>query len=220
MSKNQFIIQEILPGLGKLNALIKNIMRQTGVKDPNEAIRLVNSRKWIISEYKPFFIERFDIIHLSFTTDGTSGFQWIERLEDENIELENYVKTILNCLNFNPTIGVKTKIAIIKGKHFKQEDCNKEKLYAEVSRLNLINPSVESACYLREMLTNDTIKAMGLMSIKVMHNPIECFDKQSAILTFGRRGDHSYLDAYFDQDKEFSSDVGFAFEEVSNAITA
>ena len=38
---NQFAIAEVTPG--KLNALVKNIMTQTGTTDPNEAVRLVNS---------------------------------------------------------------------------------------------------------------------------------------------------------------------------------
>lgn len=33
---------------GKLNALVKNIMAQIGITDPNEAIRLVNSGEWVL----------------------------------------------------------------------------------------------------------------------------------------------------------------------------
>lgn len=48
MSTELFVIAEVMTG--KLNALVKNIMRQTGANDPNEAVRLVNSGKWIVSE--------------------------------------------------------------------------------------------------------------------------------------------------------------------------
>ena len=41
----EFAIANVLPG--RLNALVKNIMRQTGTDDPNEAVRLVNSGAWI-----------------------------------------------------------------------------------------------------------------------------------------------------------------------------
>lgn len=49
MSTELFVIAEVMTG--KLNALVKNIMRQTGANDPNEAVRLVNSGKWIVSEW-------------------------------------------------------------------------------------------------------------------------------------------------------------------------
>ncbi|MBT4850020.1 Hpt domain-containing protein [Candidatus Parcubacteria bacterium] len=43
---DQFAIRNILPG--RLNALVKNIMSQTGESDPGEAVRLVNSGKWTL----------------------------------------------------------------------------------------------------------------------------------------------------------------------------
>ncbi|OGM93553.1 hypothetical protein A2935_02910 [Candidatus Wolfebacteria bacterium RIFCSPLOWO2_01_FULL_47_17b] len=49
--KNEFVIADVLPG--KLNALVKNIMSQTGSEDPNEAVRLVNSGEWIIKPNIP-----------------------------------------------------------------------------------------------------------------------------------------------------------------------
>ena len=42
----EFAIADVLPG--KLNALVKNLMRQTGETDPNEPVRLVNSGEWVI----------------------------------------------------------------------------------------------------------------------------------------------------------------------------
>lgn len=47
-----FAIAEIQPG--KLNALVKNIMRQTGEDDPNEAVRLVNAGEWVVCK-SPLF---------------------------------------------------------------------------------------------------------------------------------------------------------------------
>jgi len=46
--KPQLLIQEVLQGLGRLNALVKKIMDQTGAPDPNEAIRRINSGEWIV----------------------------------------------------------------------------------------------------------------------------------------------------------------------------
>jgi len=55
----EFSIAEVMPG--KLNALVKNIMRQTGTDDPNEAVRLVNSGEWVVSK---LLKKTTDIIHV------------------------------------------------------------------------------------------------------------------------------------------------------------
>ena len=47
MEKYLFTIQNV--ETGKLNALVNKIMKQTGVDDPNEAIRLVNSEEWTLT---------------------------------------------------------------------------------------------------------------------------------------------------------------------------
>jgi len=46
--KEDFCIARIYPG--RLNALVKNIMRQVGVNDPNEAVRLMNSGEYIVAK--------------------------------------------------------------------------------------------------------------------------------------------------------------------------
>lgn len=46
-----FVITDVSPE--KLNSLVKNIMKQTGTADPNEAIRMVNAGEVKISVIKP-----------------------------------------------------------------------------------------------------------------------------------------------------------------------
>lgn len=43
---HEFAIAEVLPG--KLNALVKNLTRQMGITDPNEAVRRVNAGEWTV----------------------------------------------------------------------------------------------------------------------------------------------------------------------------
>ncbi|MBN2093950.1 MAG: hypothetical protein JW740_01055 [Candidatus Zambryskibacteria bacterium] len=45
--KSEFAISEVLPG--KLNAMVKNIMGQMKIDDPNEAVRRVNAGEWVVS---------------------------------------------------------------------------------------------------------------------------------------------------------------------------
>ncbi|MEX2090624.1 MAG: hypothetical protein WD989_00625 [Candidatus Paceibacterota bacterium] len=47
-SNTEFAIAEVMPG--KLNAMVKNIMSQVGVTDPNEAVRLINSGERVVVE--------------------------------------------------------------------------------------------------------------------------------------------------------------------------
>jgi hypothetical protein len=56
----EFAIAKVLPGT--LNALVKNIMRQTGATDPNEAVRLVNSGEWVVSKPTRLWREQDGII--------------------------------------------------------------------------------------------------------------------------------------------------------------
>lgn len=47
--KVDLIILNVLPELGKLNALVKNLMKATGIEDPNEVIRSINNQEWILT---------------------------------------------------------------------------------------------------------------------------------------------------------------------------
>src|SRR3989344_1804540 len=46
--KNCFVTARVYPG--DMNALVKNLMRQMKIDNPNEAVRRVNSGEWIVSE--------------------------------------------------------------------------------------------------------------------------------------------------------------------------
>lgn len=85
--KSEFVIAKVLPGT--LNALVKNIMKQTGTNDPNEAVRLVNSGEWIVSKCE-------NIIDCSapvFVPDGWSVLPDSEQLPNR----------VLGQFKFDPT---------------------------------------------------------------------------------------------------------------------
>ena len=50
MKKPTFAIAEVLPG--KLNSLVKTLMSQMKIRDPNEAVRRINSHEWIASSFE------------------------------------------------------------------------------------------------------------------------------------------------------------------------
>ena len=43
---SEFAIAEVFPG--RLNALVKNLMSQMAISDPNEAVRRVNAGEWVV----------------------------------------------------------------------------------------------------------------------------------------------------------------------------
>jgi len=71
MDKYLFTIQNV--ETGKLNALVNNIMKQTGVDDPNEAIRLVNSGEWTLTGPVRTWTEKDGIIYFSVTSKDSDG---------------------------------------------------------------------------------------------------------------------------------------------------
>lgn len=60
---NGFVIAEVMPG--KLNALVKNLMHQMDLTDPNEAVRRINSGELALSEPYRQWRERYNVIFTS-----------------------------------------------------------------------------------------------------------------------------------------------------------
>ena len=182
----KFAIAEVFPG--RLNALVKNIMRQTGKTDPNEAVRLVNSGEWVVSKPTRSWYEKNGVIYFSVTPDGTTGEGWITRLES----MGGYAKQVLRSPDFKPTSGVTTEVAVLKGMLFKDNDRTPKKIraYAEAFRTSdkrkLLEPNAELACLICEKFTEKEIEAMGLWYIVAMHEPINDSDGDPLLLCASR----------------------------------
>lgn len=108
------------------------------------------------------------IIRFSVTSDGTTGEEWIGRLESKGSLLSNWVKGVLRSPDFNPTSGVATNIVVIKETVFWGSDDNP--VIKEARRST--KPNIEVACLIREMFGDHDLEAMGLVEIVVMHEPI------------------------------------------------
>ena len=210
MSK-EFAIADIMSG--KLNALVKNIMRQTGETDPNEAVRLVNSGEWIISKPTRLWREEDDIIYFSVESDGTTGEGWINRLADNFRVGEDYAKEVLRSPSFVPTSGVTTEVAVLRGCLFEDYERTTEKIRAEADKCKLFKPNAEVACLIREKFTNQEIEEMGLWYIVAMHEPIiDGFDGEPCLLGASCRGNGRWLDSYGGwPGHKWRRDHGFAF---------
>lgn len=171
MEKYLFTIQNV--ETGKLNALVNNIMKQTGVDDPNEAIRLVNSGEWTLTSPARNWREADGVIYFSVTSNGTTGEEWIAHLESKGFRVGDYAKSVLRSKDFQPTSGVTTEIAVLKGMLFSDNDRITKNIRAEAEHRNFEKPNAEVACLIREKFSDKELEAMGLYWIVVMHEPIK-----------------------------------------------
>jgi hypothetical protein len=159
---------------GQLNALVKNIMKQIGVSDPIEAIRLVNSGEWIICKPIRRWREQDGVVYFTLPpTDGTTGEEWITRLESKGFRIEDHVKSILRSKDFVPTNGVTNEIAVLRGMLFNDNNRATKDIRAKAGRRKFMTPNAEVACLIREMFTDKEIESMGFWWIVAMHKPIK-----------------------------------------------
>jgi len=156
--------------------------------------------------------EQDGVIYFSVTSDGTTGPQWIERLEKKGFRIGNYAKSVLRSDDFKPTSGVTTEIAVLKVMLFKDNDRVTSKIRAEASRRGLIKPNAEVTCLIREMFTDKEIEAMGLWWIVTMHEPIKDSVGDPLLLDAYRYDGGRWLGAFYDGlGRGWSRDGGFAF---------
>jgi hypothetical protein len=156
--------------------------------------------------------EQDGVIRSSVTSDGTTGPDWIVRLEKKGYRLSDYAKSLLRSKDFQPTNGVTTEIAVLKGMLFSDSDRITKKIRADADKRNLAKPNAEVACLIREKLSDEELEAMGLYWIVVMHEPIKDSDGDPNLLNSNRDDDGQWLYAYYDEpDGRFNRENGFAF---------
>lgn len=156
--------------------------------------------------------EEDGVIYFSVTPDGTTGPGWIKRLEKKKFQIGDYAKSILRSDDFQPTTGVTTEIAVLKGMLFKDNERITKNIRAEADRRNWTKPNAEVACLMREKFSDKELEAMGLWWIAVMHEPIKDSDGAPELLYVYRDDDGRWLGAADDgPGVRWSRDVGFAF---------
>ncbi len=173
--KPQSVLAQVLgDGFGQVNALIKNVMRQTGTDDPNETIRLVNAGEYVVVPRPRRWREENGIIYFSVTTNGMTGEEWIKRLEGKKYDIGQYAKSVLLSKDFQPMApGVTIEVAVLKGELFANNDRTPANIRADAERRKFGKPNAEIACLIRDQFTNKEIVEMGLYEIVAMHDPIK-----------------------------------------------
>ena len=151
--------------IGQINAIVKKLGGYEGarrfLRGELEVREVV--RKWV---------KEGGLFYVTVTSDGTTGEEWIVRLERKGYRLSDYAKQLLRSEDFVPTSGKTYRIAIMPGRIFSDDDRFTSNVREEAGRRGLEGPNPEVACLLRELLSDDDLEAMGLRWLVVMHEPI------------------------------------------------
>ena len=177
---------------GQLNAMVKLLKKQAGEDGPEKFLR----GEITVSEPNRSWREQDGVIYFSVTSDGTTGEAWIKRLEDKSFRVGDYAKSVLRSMDFKPTSGVTTEVAVLKGMLFEDSNRVTKKIRAEADKRKLFKPNAELACLIREAFSDEEIEAMGLWGIIAMHEPIKDSDGDPSLLGAGRGGGGHWLSAY------------------------
>lgn len=166
----------------------------------------------VVPEAPRLWREEAGVISFTVVSDGTTGPQWIERLEAKGNRVGNYAKSVLRSKDFKPTTGVTTEIRVLKGELFADDDRVTKNIRVEATRRGLTKPNAEVGCLIRDMFSDAEIEAMGLGWIVAMHDPIKDSDGDPGLLAAIRVGDGRWLDACRGGPvSRWNREVGFAF---------
>jgi len=166
----------------------------------------------LVSEPIRSWREEDGVIYFSVTSDGTTGEDWITRLESKVFRVGGYAKQVLRSPDFKPTNGVTTEVAVLPGLLFEDNDRIMKKIRAEAYKRKLSKPNAELACLIREKFTDKEIEAMGLWYIVAMHEPINDSGGDPSLLDARRSDGGRWLGACSGRpDGRWFHDSGFAF---------
>jgi hypothetical protein len=177
--------------LGQIEAVVNKLGGMDGVE------RLLRG-ELSVSEPTRSWREKDGVIYFSVTSDGTTGEDWIERLEGNGFRV-SYAKQVLRSPDFKPTKGVTTEVAVLKGALFVDAGRTTQNIRAQARAgiftpgRSLFKPNAELACLIREKFTDKEIEQMGLWCIVAMHEPINDSGGGPLLLLASRDGDGCWL---------------------------
>ena len=158
------------------------------------------------------------VIYLALPPTKGWKEEWIDYFQQEGHDPSEYAKSVIRSKEFQPTTGIIHHIAILPAKLWPDSDRITRRMRQDATAgvftpgQNLTDPNAEVGCLIRDFLTDEEIKALGLGRIVTMHPPILDFDGSPSLLAAFRDGDGSYLSAYGDDpDAQWGDAGGFVW---------
>lgn len=108
--------------------------------------------------------------YLSFTSDGTSGKDWIKRLKSKGVKIDSVARGVLLSKDFNFTKGINYNIPIPTLSDIGSKTEEDFKTYAKKHKFSV--PNAETACLTCETLLNIGLDKVDFFCIITFHNPI------------------------------------------------
>ena len=216
-------VSAIVSGAGWIGSfateLIK-MLRERGVSDEDIHSLVTEKGKLPVSKIADVLVEAIrpwrkqedGIICFTVISDGTTGPEWIDRLEKKGFQISKWAKDVLRSAEFKSTKGITTEVAVLPGNMFNDGDRTTKKIRAEAKRCNLTVPNAEVSCLIREKFSDEELMAMGFWWIAIFHEPIKDSHGDPYLLVASRHGDGRWLHtSYAYSDYSWNSPYGFAF---------
>lgn len=174
-TEDKFVIKHVNPG--KLNALVFNLMESMGTNNPDEAVRNINSRKWIPKPSdRGWWIEDDETtIRGKFRKySHMRPSEWGRTFRQGLVDISEEVREILFHRDDIDFATECDEIVIIPGSDWGNDDRTMNNIILMgTEQRNFVQLKPEDACILRSWLTPDDFKKMGLTSIVTIHKPID-----------------------------------------------
>jgi hypothetical protein len=106
-------------------------------------------------------------------SEGVTGPQWINRLNDKGYHLSDDAIGLLESKDFKRTTGVVHKLAILTAKFWSDSERYTRTIRPEGQGRKWIELNPEAICILRESFSDEDLEKMGFLWIVGVHEPIE-----------------------------------------------
>lgn len=164
-------------GTGTLNSMIKILMDQLEVRDPVEAIRLINSKEAFVTRVRtPWSMcdSRFvNDVNFSVTSYGKLGGDWFQQIKGSGAQIDGQTEEVLRSYHFKPTSGVRYDITVQGVDVFDGNWRVQRDMKGSAEREGLLPALPEISCLMWERFTREEIRKMGYRWIIVQHEPIK-----------------------------------------------
>lgn len=172
-----------------------------------------NEREATVTEPERKWSERDGVISFTLTSDGTTGPEWITRLEKAGCRLSKYAKDLLISSDFNPSEkGTVYDIRVLKGMLWNDSDRTTKNIRAEADRRGLATSDPEVACLIRLTFSDEDLKEMDLWWLVTMHEPIKDSGGDPGLLGALQCDDGRWLrTCYGPPGDGWDRELGFAF---------
>lgn len=182
----------------ELNKFLNTIMKQIGETNPVKAVSLINTGEVYLSNIKTGWKNDDGVVSFSVISDKTSGPQWLKRLKNKGIYVDDLAKKMLLSKEFKPTDEMVTKVAIFRVPYAMFGEAGPLPTAEAKGLIESIN-GMELACLIRDKFTNQQFLLMGcsmlVISVGEYYFYVTGGNKQTSLGAFKKRldSDFSYV---------------------------